>query len=297
MRPLQIISRLSQGFAVFSLSAILLLFASAVTTEAQTVIISDGFSGTNGASLNGRTPDGVNLPGRSYTVASYLDYVGAQPGIYTGGGSPLPSATTGFNAVVFYDLSSNGGYTKPSLLTLSIDIQINTAANNVTPRGVGLGFYSISRANNSETEANDHFTGLTFRPDGALNLVVDGVLQAATVAPFGGFLTSSFYTLTYSVNTVSGSITAVKLNGTDYTGVFGGATTAGIFTGSLTNLAGFYGSTAVSPSFTPVVDNFKISSVAEPGMVELLFTGLGSWLVVSYWHQRQSRSAAVDRAG
>lgn len=247
-----------------------------VVARGQTTIISDTFSGTGGATLNGRTPDGVNLPGRTFSSASYLSGLGADQTIDSGAGSPAPSALTGFNGSVTYNLASNGGYVKPSLLTLSLDLQINTALDSLPDslRGVGLGFYSAPRVNNSEIEAFVNFTGLNVSPGGALVLVIAGVRQAATtVAAFPGFSTDNFYNLTYSLDTSTGSITSVSFNGNDYTSAFNGGTTAGVFTSTLTNLFGFYGATAESTSLTSRVDNLSISipsAIPEPGASALL---------------------------
>lgn len=260
----------------------LLIFAGEV--QGQMTIISDSFSGTNGATMNGRTPDGFNLPGGTYASASYLSGLGADQTIITGVGSPGPAALAGFNGSVIYNLASNGAYTKPSLLTLSIDLQINTTQDDLpnSLRGVGLGFYSAPRVNNSEVEAFVNFTGLNVSPSGALVLVVAGVRQAATaVAAAPGFSTSSFYNLTYSIDTVTGSITSVSFNGNDYTNVFSGSTTAGVFTAGLTDRFGYYGSTATATAFTAYVDNLAITSaIPEPATDGLLAAGGGLLLLL-----------------
>jgi hypothetical protein len=122
----------------------LVLVGAAQQAAGQTLILSDSFSGTDGATINGRTPDGVNLPGQTFVSASYVTYVGAAQSITTSDGAPGPAATTGFNGSITYNLSSNGGYTKPTQLTLSLDIEANTSvdAAPASLRGVGLGFYS-----------------------------------------------------------------------------------------------------------------------------------------------------------
>jgi len=108
------------------------LIACAPVVRAQSVIISDGFSGMNGAALDGRMPDTVDLPGTSYSTASNNTGVGAQPTIDTTAGNPAPSANTGFNASTFIDISSTGSYSKPTELTLSISLQLNTIQDDNT---------------------------------------------------------------------------------------------------------------------------------------------------------------------
>lgn len=108
------------------------MIACAPVVRAQSVIISDGFSGMNGAALDGRMPDTVDLPGTSYSTASNNTGVGAQPTIDTTAGNPAPSANTGFNASTFIDISSTGSYSKPTELTLSISLQLNTIQDDNT---------------------------------------------------------------------------------------------------------------------------------------------------------------------
>src|SRR5438105_5655774 len=90
------------GVLLFALSG---LYNSSASAQA---IVSDSFSGTNGASLNGRRPDGNDLPGRTFSTAAFDNAFGAQPVIDTGSGNPSASASTGFNAATFIDISSAG---------------------------------------------------------------------------------------------------------------------------------------------------------------------------------------------
>lgn len=250
------------------------------SANAAPTIISDSFTGTDGSTLNGRTPDGADLPGRTYSAASENSSGSfAQPVIDTGSGNPSPSARTGFNGATFIDISSTGSYTKPSLLTLGLDLQMNTIANDGgAVRGIGLGFFSPTPAGGGNADSN--FTGLTVRPDGSLHLVKQGVQQLATVAAFAGFSIDTFYTLTYSVDTSTGSITNVLFNGNDDTATFSGGTSAGDFTPAVTNLTGFYGSTANNAGLFGRVDNYSVSAVGaevpEPSTWALILGGLAT---------------------
>ena len=182
------------------------------------VIVLDHFTGANGTSINGRTPDTTNLPGRTFTTFGIF----GEMLIDTGTGTPTPAIVTTPNSRMYIDISSNGGYVKPSLLTISADIQVGTADDSF-PRGVGLGFFSSAPSG----EASTNFTGLRIKSDGTLNLVLNGTPQAASVGPFPGWSTSLFYNLSYTINTSTGSIISVNFNGNDDTAAFSGATTAG----------------------------------------------------------------------
>jgi hypothetical protein len=266
----------SLHFTILTLAAGVLAFAPQARAA---LIISDAFSGTNGAALAGRTPDAADLPARTYATASVSTVIGVQPRIDTGAGNPANSADTGFNAATFIDISSAGGYTKPSQLSLSMSLQMNTIGNDGSAvRGIGLGFFSPAPVDGL-AESSTNFTGLTVRPDGSLHFVVNGVQQAASVAAFGGYTTASFYNLAYSVDTVTGSITSVVFNGNDDTAAFSGAVSAGKFTVAGTNLAGFYGSSANSVNDFGRVDNFAVSTVPEPGtaLFGMACIGAAAW--------------------
>jgi hypothetical protein len=235
---------------------------------AENIIVTDSFTGTDGASLNGRTPDGVNIFSRNWTTTGYT-----WPAITTADGNPASSAQGGYNGVARMDISSTGGYIKPSDFTLSLDLKMQSISGGTSfARGLGLGFYTSS----SGSEGNAFFTGLTMLPDGTLRLVIDGNVQAATAAAPAGYNTSTFYNLTYSVDLVTGGITNVNFAGTDVTATFNGVTSAGVFTDAATHSVGFYHSSAAF-SGDPRFDNFKLSAegpVPEPSSALLILGGL-----------------------
>ncbi len=241
---------------------------------AATVIFSDGFSGTAGASLNGRTPDGANLPNQSWLTTGITGTV-----IDTTGGLPAPSARGGYNGVALWDISTPAGvYSKPADLTLSLDLQMNSVSGDINDsyaRGLGLGFFSgITGAGG---EANVGFTGLKITPDGVLILVINGVQQQAATSPApAGYSTSTFYNLTYSVDLETESITNVIYAGTDVTSAFAAAS-SGAFTDAATTYAGFYVSSNATFNNDPRFDNFVLSSdsaIPEPASALLLLGGL-----------------------
>ncbi len=259
--------------ALFSaaLSSAAILGFGAGSLEAAT-IISDGFSGTNNTTLNNRTPDGIDLPGTTFT--SYTNAVGpyAEPVINTSGGNPSPAAETGFNGGAYISIASAGPYTKPPTITLSADLELNNIQSDGTYRGVGLGFFSGTPTGGEVTTT---FTGLSIDVNGTLRLITPNTphgtgstVFAASFPGPGGFSSSAFYTLSYTVNTTTGTISNVIYNGTDVSSDF--AVTA---TGFQSTLVGFEGNTANDPTLFGLVDNFSVSGVPEPASLSVLLIG------------------------
>jgi hypothetical protein len=238
---------------------------------AAVTILSDDFAGLTGSPA-GRSPNLANLPGRQYAVGAQSVAAGTQqPAGDAANGAPAPSLIAGFNHATFIDISSNGGYVKPTTLRISGDLQMNNIANDgQTFRGIGLGYYPAGKATTGEQSIG--FTGLEIVPDGTLRLVNNGVgSSTVTASPITGFSTSTFYNLAYSVDTTTGSITNAVLNGTDVTGAFSGANTAGVFTDAKTHSAAIFAATATNAAFFGRADNFTLTDqVPEPASAGLL---------------------------
>ena len=254
------------------LSAGLLLCGATASLNAQT-IISDGFGGpndTNGATLNGRTPDTTDLPGGTYTTSTQNSGPYQQPTISTAAGGS--SANTGFNGSDSISVASTGTFTKPTMLTLSASIEINNLQDDgsaMLARGIGLGFFTAPPANGGAANGNTNFYGLDVAPGGALYLEENGTRIGSAIAPaFTGFSTSNFYTLSYTVNTVTGGISNISFGGNN------DGSAAADFTDAITNRAGFYGSTANNAAFNGFVDNFEVSGVPEPSTWATMIGGL-----------------------
>jgi len=263
------------GILSLSASAALWLAPHAGATGSQ-IIIQDGFSGTTGTSDSGRTPDTTDLPTSTWSIG-YVTTSG-NPGhsqIFTGAGNPAPGSYTGSDCSTWLSIASGGSYTKPTgLITESVDLEMLTLnGTDFVTRGIGLGYFASAPINNVEQGGNGGFTGLLVKPNGTLSLFNDGTQTAASVAAFGGFSASSFYNLNFTVDTNTGSITSVFFNGNNDTATFSGAASAGDFTNAVTNLAGFYGSTAGSTLFQGVVDNFVVAP--EPSAWMSMVGGLG----------------------
>jgi MYXO-CTERM domain-containing protein len=271
-----------------SLFCALLLVTTCGLQAGTVVVVQDAFSGTNAATLTGRTPDTVDLPGTTYQSFANNSCC-AQAAIDTGTGTPSPSADTGFNNATYLNIGSVGSYHLPSEITISGDIQINSIITNdvaAYPRGVGLGFFSGTP---NSGEASSTFTGLVVNPDGTLRLVAAGTAGANAsttflAAPFPGFSASNFYNLSYDVNTTTGVISHIIFNGHDDTAAIAGGTSSVLTPGFLPSggnlLAGFYGSTSANANFFGRVDNFTISS-PEPSTFVLGGLGLVGLLVAA----------------
>ena len=265
----------------FLLAAILPAFALTAGSANAVIVVQDGFSGAfvagNGA-IVGRTPDTVNLAGNTYTEQQNAN-VGERMQLDTTTGSPGTSLRTGFNNAAHIQYTNTGVPT--ALITLSIDAQINTIANNDTaPRGIGLGFYNNPLAGTFfvEPSANTNFTGLVVTAGGSdgaagtLEYVLNGASQGVFTTALAGFSTSAFINLSYTVDPTTGTLTNVTYGGTDYTASF-----AAVNNFVASDIAGFYGQTSNNIAFFGRVDNFAIDVVPEPSSLALL--GLGGLLV------------------
>ena len=246
-------------------------------------VISDGFTeyGTtapnNTTTIAGRTPDTADVPATTYTTGGNNGGVG--PLLVTTVGNPSPAAQTNGNGYVAINLNNAAG----SLITISADLQLGTlteGSGNLY-RGDALGFYSTPPTGGGAlNESNLKFTGLVVNPGnatdgvaaGTLRLITNGTASATvTAAPFSGFSATTFYNLSYTVNTTTGAITNVTFNGNNDTASFPSTSVTG-FTAAATQYAAFYGSTDTNINFTGYVDNFTVAP--EPASLGLL--GLGA---------------------
>jgi hypothetical protein len=251
--------------AIISRTAALLVNLACVAISANaTTIISDAFSGINGAAIDGRTPDGTDLPGGTEYVTTAGNGVPI-PVILTGSGNPAPTASTGFHSSASISIASTGTYVKPIQFVISADLCVNTITGSGTSegRGVALGFYSVANPRASDDSTN--FTGLVFGNNsgsGTLYLYIAGTGVVGSVTVLNGTLnTTSFYNVTYTVNTANGSLSNILFNGTAVVGL--PATTA--FTDAATSRAAFYGSSD-SGGRTGYVDNFTVSTAVGAGL-------------------------------
>ncbi len=271
------------GAAAGFVAALACLSLLPAASRASTVtIVSDGFSGANGATINGRTPDGVDLSGGLWGVTTQSGGgLAANPMVLTNSvGNPVPSVNTNFNDAAGISIASAPGYTEPTSLTISADLNmgsINGGGLAYNVYGVGLGFWNSLPAAGATSSTG--FTGITMDPYGDLTFISNGTASATakaaapgTAVIVGGHI-SGFNNLKYTVDTVTGAITQVTFDGSDLTSSFSGITA---FTPGIATLAGFYGNSPYSASENGYVDNFTVSGpapVPEPAGVGLVAAG------------------------
>ncbi len=171
-----------------------------------TVIIADAFGGSNDSSLDGRTPDDTNLPGRTWQ----------QNGGYFGR-SDIQSDTMNVRSMdgQAYDISSNEGYAKPTVMTVRVDLK----PGSLNRMGLGVGFTEgINTWNSTYT-----FSGLSVDQDGTVkqwNGVAGDPQSAIRQVAWSGaggaaFSPNDWHTLTYTINTFTGRISDVSLSGSN----------------------------------------------------------------------------------
>ena len=187
-------------------------------------------------------------------------------------------------------LASYGSYTKPTTLQISADISPgDTITDGTGLRGIGLGFFSQLNGNQW---SNNSFTGLLLDPSGNLNLVqctntsgFYATYLGAAVAYGGTFSPNSFYLLSYDVNTATGQISNIALQGS--TANYSAFESPTLFTDPATSYAGLFTSSAGYGSPVPGFDNFQVSTgtVPEPSALALLGSGLIALLGYA-WRKR-----------
>ncbi|MEI6676569.1 MAG: PA14 domain-containing protein, partial [Verrucomicrobiota bacterium] len=171
-----------------------------------TLILADRFGGNNGDSLDGRIPDGANLPGRTWQ----------QNGGYFGR-CDIQANTLNVRSMdgEAYDLSSNEAYTKPSVLIIRATLKPGT----LNRMGVGAGFTDSTNTGNSTY----YFSGLSLDENGTVkewNGIPGDPQTPIRQVEWSGIDNAAFspddwHTLTYTVNTFTGRISNVSLSGSN----------------------------------------------------------------------------------
>lgn len=268
--------------------AILALGTSAALTmgqiNAQNIIYDSFSNGTGTVNIGGTTPN-TSLPGSTWFGQSIAPDGANQPRVDydTGVAYTYPYSSGSIS------IASTGSYVKPSLLTISADITINLLLGSAADRrGAGLGYFQ-SQPPGPGYPTDWFFRGFLVSPDGTLGLYTFGgnsVDLLHSVTAFDGFSVNDSYNLSFAIDTASGNITSVVFGGQDFTSEFSVYT--GYFGDSVTNLAGFFGSSATeSPG--GIVDNFTVATVPEPSSLAL---ALGAVFVLAVIAVRSRRVIA-----
>ena len=279
--------------------------AASASVVGNTIIFDSFYNDGNGVSINGLspstdgTPPAADLPGGTwYQPAAGESWVAtSSAGYNTGDGwGALGNGGQISDAI---SISSAGSFTKPTAFVISADIQVlpGTTGAAAGGRGVGLGFFSTHAAD-SGTFSQNFFTGLVLDSSGNLNLIQDpnasdffgaGSFLGTPVAYSGAtFNPSQFYHLSYQVNTATGGISNISLQGSaaDYSSFDSTA----LFTDSATANAGIYDSSTTGGAVnTGNVDNFKVAAaVPEPATLGLTAIGGVALLLVSRKRKAQA---------
>ncbi len=232
------------------------------------VIVSDSFAtGTVGANINGRTPDTTDLPGTTWVQNGYPGY---QNDIVSSPSSSLQLGAEAGDGIALTGVTATA-------YALSYEFNIaNDTPNTGTGIGSGLGFFRNATTSGSPG-ALTGFTGVTVSMAGGVSLLENGTRVAT--ATISSFVVSATHSLSYDVNTTTGSISNLLLDGNAVTLT---GTTTGIFTVSnikefgITNNAGGYGN-----SFD-YINNAVIAtptSVPEPASLGILAVGAAGLLL------------------
>jgi hypothetical protein len=246
-----------------SMVSVLTLLSMASLANAAT-IISDSFTASNTTPLIGRTPT-VDLPGGTYQVQGVGGYETDIKNNHAVIGADIGVATS---------LSSAGTYTKPTQIQISATINEGTwAADTFPTRVADLGFFNSSLG----TGGNGflHFTGLSLNPTGVLTLITPDAVNQASSAAVPGFDRSVDHALSYDINTVSGTISHILLDGNSV------ALTAlpNTFTDAATAFAGFAGSSTAGGQ-VGTFDNFLVQAVPEPSAVLMMLCGAAALTIM-----------------
>jgi hypothetical protein len=222
--------------------------ATATPTDAGS-LVEDNFETGLGSPVTGRTPE-VSIIGNrvfqpSFTGTSTFNTI-------TGGDAQL---TTLMAEVV--DVSNTDGYTKPTYINISGSFNEGTLINN-TParpaRGVYFGFWSSLLTG---TVGFQNMRGVFVNPeDGELHLWNGSSSTTSTpvqsLSYQGTWNASAEHTISYTINTVTGSISEFVLDGVTYLW-----NKTNIFTDANTNYAGFGTSGSASGQYGNI-GNFKV---------------------------------------
>ena len=192
-----------------ALTGVILSFHLAAGATEPSEIIHDAFAGTKGASVDNRPPDKANHPGGNWSVLSYEMGGVFQATLDTDAATNSPCI----------DLTCYGNSTgavaiprsNPASATKEQHFNISAELCGIDP---SLGFYSALTKQDAfgGADAFLNFTGLRLAPDGALSLYRQGGM-VSTVAYSGTFDPKVFHTLSYEVDTSSGTISNVNLQG------------------------------------------------------------------------------------
>jgi len=150
---------------------------------------------------------------------------------------------------------STGTYVKPAQIHISADLAVTGGAEGGgTNFGGGLGFWSAMPARDDDGNSLTHFTGLNLMLNGDLQLYEDGA-EAGKPVPTFAITPGQFYNLAYDIDTTTGAISNVFLDGKPVAGLKSQA-----FKDAATAFAGVL--TRQGAGVRMSMNNFVVSSIS-----------------------------------
>ena len=209
-------------------------------------IIYDTFTAPTGTSSNGRSPAPTDLPGGTWAMSTYYAYQ------LTGNALDLNTDQAGTVA-----LASYGPYTRPDVITLSADVEVGGLSDGGNGGGgIALGFNPTAISGSGSDWPT--FIGLVLHQNGTLVYRQTGANVASVAWSGPTFNVNAYYNLSYSVNTSTGQISNIKLQGS--TANYAALVTAGTgFTTAGTAYASVYGD-AANAGYHGYLDNYLVST-------------------------------------
>lgn len=245
-----------------------------VGTNTQAVTIyADSYTAADGTSLLGFAPETNNgVAGATYHESDNFWTANSDVGIYGN------RAQLGADNQLNLPIDSSGGFTQPPIIRVSALMNLGTTGGPTDPittgeqRGAGMGFFAAP----GTVATPDNFRGLVITTDGRLILAQHGFGGSAR-AGFVELVTSGLdtaldHSLSFDIDTVSGDISNINLNGTLQPDI---DTT--LFASDI-NEVGFFASSNAGGTLASF-DDFEVTGIPEPASLSLL--GLASLLVAS----------------
>lgn len=251
------------GFANLIIVTLALLGSWAAVSARAELIIGDSFDTSHTGTIDGRTPDLADLPGGTWTVSTnyfYTNYGSVDNALWVW----RPGDNTGGAATI--SLASSGAYVKPTQLSVSADLNFYGVAGGTG--GLILGFYASPVTSGTAFDPVTGLTGFRITQTGTLILYENGSAASTLAYPAGSFTAdaNTFYTLSYNIDTTTGSLSDVTFAGQTY------AFTSTAFTDAATAYAGV-GLRWTGRDTQGYVDNFAINSIPEPAAIALFAIG------------------------
>lgn len=272
------------------LGIIPLVFTASATLRAQTIFSSTPVSNLSNQNIAGTTLSlNTNTPGSAWLIGagwnwseptiSYGDNPGSPanpPGVAAHAGTDNSILTNEEEVAIGLSLSSAGGYVKPASFTISASMSYNELlrSNNT----VGLGFWSVMPLRDDAAHSFDNFTGLLVTQGTGGDVTPDNpspnnsTIQLYSGGSAGGAIDLGFhindqtyFTLSYTVDTATSSISGITLNGNAVSGISSNA-----FTDANTAFTGFL---SASGSRLGVNSFSVIAPVPEPSTYALFLGG------------------------